>query len=169
MQRLSILLFLSSFLWSGACCHSSVRTTIAPPFQKAIVTKEHIDEAIEFEKQLQNRYDAPAPSGQSWFEILKGESKVIVVAGHATSQIREGQRKPADGGTGSLAVMLNRLAKVPVIYTNYQSPSDPNFYDYNEFKTSLSQLILQYKPTIILDLHASHWFRPYDVDFGVIA
>ena len=82
--------------------------------------------------------------------------------------MREGQQKPEDRGTGSLAVMLNRLAGCPVIYTTAQSPSDPNYYDDNAFKRTLSHMIKQYAPVLVLDLHASHFNRPYDVDLGTM-
>ena len=69
-----------------------------------------------------------------------------MVAGHATAHMREDQLKPEDRGTGSLAVMLNKLAGCPVLYTTYLSPSDPNYYDDNEFKRTLSHMIKQYAP-----------------------
>ncbi len=82
--------------------------------------------------------------------------------------MREGQLKPEDRGTGALAVMLNKLAGCPVIYTTHQSPSDPNYYDGNAFKRTLAQMIELYAPVLVLDLHTSHFNRPYDVDFGTM-
>lgn len=86
-------------------------------FPRAIITPEHIREAAAFEAELAKRYDQPAPAAQPWFQVLPGGSKVMVVASRATSQVREGGVKPPDAGTGSLAVMLNRLAGCPAIYT----------------------------------------------------
>jgi hypothetical protein len=108
------------------------------------------------------------PTEAAWFTVLPGPSHVLVVAGHATSQTREGKLKPADGGTGSLAAALNRLAGTTVIHTTYASPSDPNFYDDNEFKRSLRKLVQERQPRLVLDLHASHPDHPYDVDFGTM-
>jgi hypothetical protein len=132
------------------------------------VDKKHVDEAVRHEQALAASYERAAPPGQPWFEVVKGSSRVLVVAGHATAQTREGTTKPADGGTGSLAFMLARLACATAIYTTYQSPSDPNFYDDNEFKERLAALIGEIQPAFVLDLHASHPFRPYDVDFGTM-
>ena len=137
-------------------------------FEKAVITKEHVDEAARIEADLAKAYRTPPPEGQPWFTTLPGPSKVLVVAGHATAHMRQGQQKPEDRGTGALAVMLNRLAGCPVIYTTFQSPSDPNYYDDNDFKRTLSHMIKQYAPVVVLDLHASHFNRPYDVDFGTM-
>src|SRR5262249_17419219 len=97
------------------------------------------------------------------------KSKVIVSAPHATAQTRENQWKPADAGTGALAVMLNKLGCATVIYTTCRSPSDPNFYDDNDYKRELRTLIEKSHPRLLIDLHASHWYRPYDVDFGTLS
>jgi hypothetical protein len=100
--------------------------------------------------------------------VLPGEASVIVVAGHATAHVREGKPKEVDGGTGSLAVMINRLAGCPAIHTTYLSPSDPNYYDDNAFKAELARMIERHRPVMVLDLHGSNSSRPYDVDFGTI-
>jgi hypothetical protein len=138
----------------------------APLFQRAIVAPADVAKAAEFEAKLKEHSEMLAPAGVSWIEVLDGKSKVLVLAPHATSQIREGKVKPADGGTGSLAVALNRLAGTPVLYTTYRSPKDPNYYDDNEFKAKVKELVSNLKPTLVLDLHGSDYGHPYDVDFG---
>ena len=96
-------------------------------------------------------------------------STVIVTAPHATCPRRNGKLRPfTDGGTGSLAEMLHRLADTTVIYTTFASPSDPNYYDNNEFKQTLAKIITERPPLIVLDLHVSHWSRPYDLDLGTM-
>lgn len=140
----------------------------APLFPRAIVIKEHVEQAAAYERELAKRYETPAPKGENWFAIRKGKSKVLVVAGHATSQTREGRIKPADRGTGSLALMLHELADATILHVTHQSPSDPNFYDDNDFKKALDRLLAELKPTLVLDLHASQAARPYDMDFGTM-
>lgn len=137
----------------------------APP---PLISEADLSEAIGQEQWFSRRYHAEAPAGERWFDVKPGPSRVLVVAGHATAQIREGKRKPADRGTGSLALMLNKLAGTPVIYTTYQSPSDPNYYDDNAFKEAVSTLLREVKPLVVLDLHASRADRPYDVDLGTL-
>ena len=137
-------------------------------FAKAVVRVEDVRDAAKFEFDLSKSYETLPPAGVAWFTALDGSSRVLVVAGHATAQTREGKLKPVDGGTGALAVMLNRLAKTTTIYTTYASPSDPNFYDDNDFKRAVKKLIEERHPRLVLDLHASHWNHPYDIDFGTM-
>ena len=136
--------------------------------QKAIITPENIDSMIVFERRFVKNENKPAPPDSSSFEFRSGTRKILFVAGHATAQKREGKTKPADGGTGSLAVELNKLLNVPVLYTVFLSESDPNFEDNNAFKDSLAKIISKLKPIIVIDLHASNTSRPYDVDFGTM-
>jgi hypothetical protein len=137
-------------------------------FPKAVVTTEDVQEAIRFEWALQRDYETFAKDGDGWFNVLPGTSTVLLSAPHATAQMREGQLKFADAGTGALAVMLHKLVNTTVIYTTHCSPSDPNFYDDNDYKRRLQALIKQAKPRFVFDLHASHWYRPYDIDFGTL-
>lgn len=151
-------------------CHLSRQKDTYPLILKrALITKHHVQEAIDLEKDFSKRYESSPPIGHSWFEVKHGTaSAVLIVAGHATSPTREGKLRFPDAGTGSLAVLLHRLTNTTVIYTTYASLSDPNFYDNNEFKKTLSQLIAEEKPILVLDLHASHGYRPYDIDFGTM-
>ena len=137
-------------------------------FPKAVVGIEDIELAVKTEWELRKNYDLPPNAGEPWFTVIEGASKVLVSAPHATAQIREGKSKFADSGTGALAVLLNKLAKTTTIYTVRQSPSDPNFYDDNDYKRTLGKLIDDRHPVLVLDLHASHTYRPYDVDFGTM-
>lgn len=141
----------------------------SPAGHGVLITKDHVKNAIEHEKAFAQYYDVPAPAGENWFAIDLGPTPVLVVAGHATAQIREGARKAADRGTGSLAVMLHKLTGVTAIYTVYESPSDPNYDDDSAFKDTLSNLLQELQPTLVLDLHTSHADRPYAVDFGTMA
>lgn len=136
---------------------------------KAIVDVVAVTEAVEIEKVTNANSEAPAPDGTQWFEIIEGTTPVIVTAPHATKPFREGQYRFSDGGaTAALAKMLNKLAGVTVIYTTFASPSDPNYYDDNAFKAALDGLIRSKRPVLVLDLHGSHAYRPYDVDLGTM-
>jgi hypothetical protein len=162
------LVVVGSLLAFAACAADSSIHHAEVLFPRAIVGKEDVADAIKFEKELAQHYEVPPPNGQPWFAIIEGDAPIIISAPHATAQIREGQVKIADAGTGSLAVALNKLCSATVIYTTFLSPSDPNYYDTNEYKIELARLIDSKKPTLVLDLHASDPMRPYDVDFGTM-
>jgi len=135
---------------------------------KARVIPENISALINFENTLKPNYQKEAPIGINWFVYLKGNRRVLITAPHATAQVREGKIKQADGGTGSLAYELNKISNVPILYTTYLSPTDPNYYDNNAFKDSLSVLLTQLHPLLVIDVHASSPYRPYDIDLGTL-
>jgi hypothetical protein len=137
-------------------------------FPRAIVDKKDVATAVRTEWDLRTMYEVLPTGNEPWFTVLEGTSSVLVSAPHATAQTREGKLKFADSGTGALAVMLNALAKTTTIYTTRMSPSDPNFYDDNAYKEKLKEIIQTRKPKLVLDLHGSHWYRPYDLDFGTM-
>jgi hypothetical protein len=156
MRRLAVVVF----LLFCAC-----RSSREPDLRRAFVLPEHVEAAIVAERELSANYEV---EGDPWLRVLNGTARVVVTAGHATAQTREGSLKVADRGTGSLAQVLHQLTGVPVIYTTRRSPSDPNYYDDNAFKAAVAKMIEERKPILVLDLHASHSYRPYDVDFGTM-
>ena len=136
-----------------------------PPLERAIVEPEMIERAIAAERELVPHYET---AGEPWFVTHDGKARVLIVAGHATAQTREGKLKRADAGTGSLASLVAGLTGAPAIWTTNMSPSDPNYYDDNAFKQQLAAMIEKHRPLLVLDLHASHSFRPYDADLGTM-
>ncbi len=135
--------------------------------QKALLKPSIIQEGISLTKELDEHRETEAPAGENWFRVLEGPVPIVVTAPHATSPVRKGALRFSDGGgTGALAILLHKLAGVTVIHTTYVSPSDPNFYDDSAFKTALGEIIERKDPVFLLDLHGSHPFRPYEIDFG---
>ena len=136
---------------------------------RAFVEPKCITSAVALTKQINQRENVPIPEGESWFKVIKGNVPIIVTAPHATRPLREGKRRFADGGgTAALAIAIGQLTGASVIFTTYEGPSDPNYYDDNAFKEALAQLIESEHPTLILDIHGSHPFRSYDIDFGTM-
>ena len=146
-----------------------VKLYAQPNVNNHIVDAAYIDTMIEHEKFFSANDTVHAPAGVKWFRITNGSvNRIMFIAPHTTSQTREGKLKAADAGTGSLIEALNNLRDVPVLYTTYLSPSDPNYYDNNEFKDSLNEFLNDVKPMLVIDLHASDYSRPYDIDFGTM-
>jgi hypothetical protein len=153
-----VYIFISVFIYSFGCLGQT----------KARVVPANIDTLIAFENSLKPNYDKQAPTGAAWFNYLPGKRRVLITAPHATAQTREGKVKIADGGTGSLAYELHKISDVPTLYTTYLSPYDPNYYDNNAFKDSLGKILDRLHPILVIDLHASAPYRPYDIDLGTL-
>jgi len=162
------LFFLITILSLLGCPQIAYKNNSFDTLETAIIKKEDIDKAILEENFFIKNNETKALDSQKSFEIKEGTSKILIIASHATSHIRDGKIKFSDSGTGSLALMLNDLGKTPVIYTTHLSLSDPNYYDDNDFKIELAKLLEKYKPSLVIDLHASHWSRPYDIDIGTM-
>lgn len=141
----------------------------SPVVERALVDPAMVQQAIDIEKRISAQAGLDAPSTEMPVVVLKGSGNIIVTAPHATQPYREGTYRFSDGGgTAALAIQLNRLGCATVIYTQYRTPSDPNYYDDNDFKRQLSGLIDLHKPALVLDIHGSHDARPYDVDVGTM-
>lgn len=139
-----------------------------PALTRAAVTIEDVDRSIEDERALSaNSARLPHP-GEAWFAVLDGCAQVLVTAPHATRPMRDGQLRFADSGTGGLAIAIHRLTGARTIHTTMASPSDPNYHDDNAFKAAVAGALSARRPVAVLDLHASHAYRPYDVDFGTM-
>ncbi|MFC3393885.1 N-formylglutamate amidohydrolase [Brenneria rubrifaciens] len=160
---------LMALLLVSTVAYGSIEQDDVAPFKKAIITPEYVKEAITYEKEADKNSNVIPQEGESWFNVLPGESRIIISAPHATQPSREGQYRFSDGGgTAALAIMLGKLTDSTVIYTTKASPSDPNYYDNNAYKEKLAALIHSKQPKLIIDIHGSHPFRPYDVDIGTL-
>lgn len=133
------------------------------------IEPDQVVAAIDLATLLDSRQRQPRPPGEAWFELLRGSQPVIVTAPHATRPLRAGRFRFADGGgTGALARALHETCGATVLYTVWDSPADPNFDDDNEFKARLGELIAELRPVLVLDIHGSNAFRPYDIDLGTM-
>ena len=140
-----------------------------PPIRRADIIPTDIERAIQAEAAIEMSSKVPLQPGEPWFMSAVGTRRVIVSAPHATAPLREGKRRFTDGpGTAALAQSLHALCGSTVIYTTREGPSDPNYYDDNDYKRELARLIAEQSPLLVLDIHGSHPSRPYDVDFGTM-
>ncbi|MBL6985512.1 MAG: N-formylglutamate amidohydrolase [Methylobacter sp.] len=139
-------------------------------YDKAIVEPGIVATAIELEDRLNKRQGVTAAEGERWFEVIQGSIPVVITVPHSTAPFREGKRRFSDGGgTAALAVAIGRITGATVIYTTYEGPSDPNFYDDNAFKEQLKAILVKSNPKYVLDIHSSHPYRSYDVDIGTMS
>jgi hypothetical protein len=138
-----------------------------PP--KAVVEPKSVSAAADMERLIDLDADRDAPADTPWFLVEKGDFPVLISAPHATKVFRENAWRFADGGgTAALAVQLHELNRVTVIHTVFRAPSDPNYYDDNDYKKTLGTLLQQTGAKLVLDIHGSDSRRPYDVDIGTL-
>jgi hypothetical protein len=138
-----------------------------PP--KAIVEPKNVAAAADMERLIDLDADRAAPPDTAWFVVLRGDVPVLVSAPHATKVFRENAWRFADGGgTAALAVQLHELNRVSVIHTVFRAPSDPNFYDDNDYKKTLGTLLQETGAKLVLDIHGSDSRRPYEIDIGTL-
>jgi hypothetical protein len=163
----------SSWQWLISIVASVAITAVAtsafadPP--KAVVEPKSVAAAADMERIIDLDADRDAPTSSSWFELVKGDVPVLVSAPHATKVFRENAWRFADGGgTAALAVQLHELNRVTVIHTIFRAPSDPNYYDDNDYKKTLGTLLQEAGVKLVLDIHGSDSRRPYDVDIGTL-
>lgn len=168
MHRPACTGFIALFLLFS--CGASVKSNDdAILFKTAIITKRHVERALRYERDQKTRYRRLAPKGKLWFSLLKGRAPVVVVAGHATAHLRDGEIVEPDRGTAALALMLHDLTGAHVLYATHLALSDPNYYNDNRFKEKLLRLVRDRRPVLVLDLHTSATTRPYEVDFGTMS
>jgi hypothetical protein len=128
-----------------------------------------VSAAGDTERLLDLDSDRDPPSGVSWFEVVRGNVPIILSAPHATRVYRENAWRFGDGGgTAALALGLQSLSGVYVVHTTFRSPSDPNYYDDNDYKRALAQLMKESRARLVLDIHGSDELRPYDIDLGTM-
>lgn len=157
----------TSLLLVATCSHACA--AFPTSIHKAVIEPSMIRQAVELEKRISSQAALSAPPGESSYVVIKGDPDVIITAPHATEPFRNGSYRFSDGaGTAALADQLHRTTCATVLYTQYRSASDPNFYDDNAFKAELAALIATHKPKLLLDIHGSHDYRPYDVDLGTL-
>lgn len=148
-------------IWSLGC--SAQRA-----LPRAIVEPDQVERAGKVQAQLDDQSDSPPPDG-NWFEERHGASPVVLTAPHATQVLRDGKPRMSDGGgTGALVLALQESVAPTVFYTTWMAPSDPNYADDSEFKLALARVLTSARVCVVLDIHGSHPFRPYDVDLGTM-
>jgi len=172
------LLLLISLFSLAACNNMSVKVAgvieikednLQQAYPSAIVEPKLVRSSIEIEKRLNQRKGVATPAGQENFEVVSGNQAIIITAPHSVRPFRNGKYRFSDGGaTAAYAIALAELVDAHVIYATYESETDANYEDDNDFKRQLAVLIEQVDPILVLDIHGSNPMRPYDLDIGTM-
>lgn len=130
--------------------------------QKIFLDPSNYNEVKEVKDSLYNANENAA--------VLKREGKnsIIIVSAHGFSHIREGQVKTADNGSFDLSLLLSIVSDSHWIAVAKDNQIDSNFHRNTEFKKELSQFVGNVSPSLVIDIHTAHAWRPFDVDIGTL-
>lgn len=142
--------------------------TFSESWIRPLVGPAEVAAAIKYDEEVKLHADQLPPKDTADFAVLRGTIPVVITAPHATTPKQKDKNRSSDKGTGALALILHDLTGATVVYTTWASAADPNDTDSCAFKDTLGYLLTEINPLFVIDLHASHPARPYDVDFGTI-
>ena len=91
---------------------------------------------------------------------------VLLTCAHGVAHLREGRIKPADSGTLAFAMLLAELTGASLLLTSEANLPDSNHHVATQFKQALLANVGQGATNLVVDLHGSHYWRPYDLDEG---
>lgn len=91
--------------------------------------------------------------------------RVVISAPHALNHVRNGQTKPADRGTGGLALLLGAHLGVSVVLAGQSDNGDANHDREHPLKDAIAAL----DPLLVVDLHGMRERpgHPFEADLGL--
>lgn len=98
--------------------------------------------------------------------IILGNGHVVLSTPHAVSQVRLGKYKPAEIGTLSTALYLQKRLDCHLIAKTKNNYDDANFDMNSAYKSALCKLIKQNNIKYVIDLHGLASTRDCDVNLG---
>lgn len=99
------------------------------------------------------------------FVLKDNPLPVMFSAPHAVAQLRDGQEKFAEPGTGAVAFMLDE-AGFPVIIKTRNDGNDANWDEHSAYREALIQYIKDEKVAVLFDLHQLSTDREQDAIIG---
>ncbi|HLE48686.1 MAG TPA: hypothetical protein VI819_01505 [Patescibacteria group bacterium] len=86
------------------------------------------------------------------WDLIKGTTPVLLIASHAYSQIRSGNLKLGDIGTGQIARKLAKSTKCwALVSTKIQK--DPNWYTDSPFRKKIDSILKKENIKVVFDIH----------------
>ncbi len=95
-----------------------------------------------------------------------GGIPVLITCVHGHPHLRDGQTKPMDTGTLEGSHLLSHVTGAHWLAVGRAQEPDSNHHRNTEFKQWLQHLAREHDVRLVVDLHASHAARPYDIDVG---
>lgn len=97
---------------------------------------------------------------------MVGTYPVLFTSTHGFDHIRDGKKKAADTGTLEFSYLCAQASRASWLAVAEPNLDDSNHHRDTDFKTDLATFIKTHGIELVVDIHASHAFRPHDVDIG---
>ena len=95
-----------------------------------------------------------------------GSRPVLVTSVHGFPHLREGVVKASDSGTLQTSYLLAATADANWVAVGEPELADSNYHRDTAFKQALAAYLAATATTLVIDIHGSQAFRPYDVEIG---
>ena len=119
----------------------------------------------EFEEEFK-KYNWYGGEKSESFYLIKGKGNVIISCPHSVRLFREDTIKPQDLFTGALGKYISKYSLCHLIYKTKCDKDDANFVQSSAYRDELIRFIKENGVKYLIDLHASSFFRPYNIDIG---
>jgi hypothetical protein len=106
--------------------------------------------------------------GSAHLQYRAGPLPVLVTSVHGFSHLRDGVLKPADAGTREFSHLLAQSTQSSWLAVARPDLSDSNHVRDTDFKQRLRELLAGDSVALVVDIHAAHAFRAFDVDVGTL-
>ena len=98
--------------------------------------------------------------------FVNQNSRVLISAPHAVSQVRLGENKVAEIGSLRSVLWLNILTQSSYIIKTKNNFDDPNWDVCSNYKNKLWEIVEKNKVKYVLDFHGLASHRECDINFG---
>lgn len=98
--------------------------------------------------------------------LRPGAGRVLVTSVHGYGHLRDGKLKLKDSGSRETSHLVSVAADVAWLAVGEENTVDSNYHRDTPFKQALAAYFDEHTPDLVVDIHTSNAFRPYDVEIG---
>lgn len=113
--------------------------------------------ALQFEGPLAQRYEELPADGEPDYRFFGGDLPVLVVAPHSTAYFRDGEFQEPDSFTGSMAALLNRMARCHALTGDYCLAADPCWHNDTPMRRAFADIVRAGDIGLVLFILGSPW------------
>lgn len=91
---------------------------------------------------------------------------MLITCVHGYGHLRDGKLKPMDSGSVDTSHAIAVASGATWLAVGEQGAIDSNYHRDTPFKLALAEYLDEYGADLVVDIHTSNAFRPYDVEIG---